>query len=251
MPVLVAGATGATGIWVVRKLLADGEEVRAVVRQKARLPDDVAGNPKCRVIETPSFLSLSDADLTNHLRGCTAVVSCLGHVGVTGIFGPPFRLVTDSAARISNSIERLQPASPVRFVMMGTVGVANPSGGDPPKGWLERFVIASLAFLIPAFADSAKCAEYFAGDLNRNRHVEWCVVRPGGLHNDDNPPEYQTFETLQSSLFDAGVTARSNVGRFMADLATSPGLWAQWKGKFPVILDKTRPANSAESKKEK
>ena len=40
------------------------------------------------------------------------------------------------------------------------------------------------------------------------------------------------------SAFVAGTTRRANVGEFMADLATKPEVWAQWKNGYPHILDK-------------
>ena len=77
--VLLLGGTGRTGGRVLRQLLGRGIRVRVIVRSGAKLLPDVAGNPTMTVIEG-SLLSLSDEELQRHLRGCDAVISCLGHV---------------------------------------------------------------------------------------------------------------------------------------------------------------------------
>ena len=61
-----------------------------------------------------------------------------------------------------------------------------------------------------------------ARDESRSRHARASVT----LH-----------DTLQNGIFNAGATARANVGEFMADLVTKPGIWQRWKNSFPHILD--------------
>lgn len=76
--VLLLGATGRTGRRVLAQLLGRGVSVRAIVRSRTGLPPELSGHPALTVSEA-SLLSLSDAELREHLRGCDAVVSCLGH----------------------------------------------------------------------------------------------------------------------------------------------------------------------------
>jgi len=87
--VLLVGGTGRTGRRVLSQLLSRGVAVRAIVRSTRGLPPELAGSPGLTPIEA-SPLSLSDEALQGHLRGCDAVVSCLGHtISVRGILGPP------------------------------------------------------------------------------------------------------------------------------------------------------------------
>ncbi len=108
--VLVVGGTGRTGRRVVEQLLGRGVSVRAIVRSAERLPAGVATNPRLTVVEA-DLLSLSDAELCGHVRGCDAVISCLGHVlSLKGIFGPPRDLVTRATTRLCRAIEAVGPA---------------------------------------------------------------------------------------------------------------------------------------------
>ena len=92
--VLLVGGTGRTGRRVLEQLLDRGVSVRAIVRSARKLPAGAADNPNLTVIEA-DLLSLGDEDLQRHVRGCDAVISCLGHViSLKGILGPPRDLVT-------------------------------------------------------------------------------------------------------------------------------------------------------------
>src|SRR5512147_32247 len=111
--VLLVGGTGRTGRRALQQLLDRGVRVRAIVRSSGKLPPEVAGNPSLTVIEA-SLLSLRDEELQQHLRGCDAVVSCLGHVlTLKGVFGSPRDLVTRATTRLCRGIEALAPPTPV------------------------------------------------------------------------------------------------------------------------------------------
>ena len=76
--VLVAGASGKTGRLLVEQLLALGHTVRVIVRASHRFPKAVLDHPNITVVET-SILDLSDEQMAELVKGCDAVVSCLGH----------------------------------------------------------------------------------------------------------------------------------------------------------------------------
>ncbi|MCP4455563.1 MAG: NAD(P)H-binding protein, partial [Planctomycetes bacterium] len=78
MTTLVVGASGATGQLLVTQLLNRGHHVRAIVRTPDALPAGVKNHEKLCVIHA-SVLDLSDADMAQHVKGCDAVASCLGH----------------------------------------------------------------------------------------------------------------------------------------------------------------------------
>jgi nucleoside-diphosphate-sugar epimerase len=77
--VLVVGATGMTGLCLVEQLLERGHEVRLVVRSAEKLSPAILNNPHTTVIKA-AVLDFSDQEMSDHVRGCDAVVSCLGHV---------------------------------------------------------------------------------------------------------------------------------------------------------------------------
>ena len=70
--VLVAGATGATGKFVVQQLLDKGHKVRVVARSKERmmnLLNDNAGGDRLSVTEA-SLLDLPESKLQELTNGC-------------------------------------------------------------------------------------------------------------------------------------------------------------------------------------
>ena len=114
--------------------------VRAIVRSAGRLPEEVSADAGLTVVEA-DLLSLSDENLRGLVQGCDAVISCLGHnTTLKGIFGSPRDLVTRATTRVCRAIEALQPARPVRFVLMSSVSVNQPAGRDTRRGRFEKAV---------------------------------------------------------------------------------------------------------------
>ncbi len=98
--ILVAGATGATGRLLTQELLNRGHRVKVIVRSAERLPAAIREHENLTVIQA-AILDLSDGELAQHVSGCDAVASCLGHnLTVKGIYGHPRRLVTDATRRL-------------------------------------------------------------------------------------------------------------------------------------------------------
>ncbi|MDP3179646.1 MAG: SDR family oxidoreductase, partial [Spirochaetaceae bacterium] len=128
--VLLLGATGRTGRCVLFELLDRGVEVRVIVRSAQRLPEGVAANVRLKVIEA-ELLSLSYEEFKDQVRGCDAIISCLGHnLDLKGIFGPPRDLVTRATERVCRAIAELRPEASVKFVLMSSVSVNRPGRLD-------------------------------------------------------------------------------------------------------------------------
>jgi uncharacterized protein YbjT (DUF2867 family) len=235
--VLLVGGTGRTGRKVMRQLLDRGVRVRAIVRSRGKLPAEGAGSSNLTVIEA-SLLSLPDEALQQHLRGCDAVVSCLGHVlSVRGVFGPPRDLVASATRRLCRAIEALRPPAPVRLVLMSSVSVNRPGGLDARRGSLERALLWVLCRVLPPARDNQRAADFLLEEIGpANVSVEWAVVRPDALLEGD-VSEYALHEGLVNSLFAPGSTNMANVAHFMCELVTNPRTWAEWKGKLPVITN--------------
>jgi hypothetical protein len=235
--VLLVGGTGRTGRRVLQQLLGRGISVRAIVRSGGRLPLDAAGNPNLTVIEA-SLLSLSDEHLQRHLRGCDAVISCLGHVlSLKGIFGPPRDLVTRATSRLCRGIEVLQPAAPVKFILMSSVSVNRAGGLDTRRGSLEKTFLRMLCGVLPPAGDNQRAADFLHEKVGAsNPFVQWTAVRPDSLLPGD-VSEYTLQEGLVNGLFAPGSTNMANVAHFMCELVTNPKTWADWKAKLPVIIN--------------
>ncbi len=241
--VLLVGGTGRTGGRVLEQLLSRDVAVRAIVRSAERLPAGVATNPGLTVVEA-DVLSLTDADLRTHVRGCDAVISCLGHtIGLKGIFGPPRDLVTQAAMRLTRAIEAEQPHAPVKFILMSSVSVHRPGGLDARRGALERMAMAVLRGLVPPAKDNQRAADFLCGEVGaENPFVQWVVVRPDTLLEGDIS-EYALHEGLVSSLAKPDSTTMANVAHCMCELVTDPNLWADWNGRLPVVVNAGTSAN--------
>jgi len=237
LSVLLLGGTGRTGGGVLQQLLARGVRVRAVVRSAERLPAEAAGHPDLTVV-VADLPSLSDEDLSAHIRGCAAVISCLGHTtSLRGIFGPPRDLVTRSVERVCRATRELRPARPVKLILMSSVSVHRRGGLDARRGRFERAVVWMLRGLVPPARDNQRAADFLYGGLGTaGPHVQWVAIRPDSLREGD-VTEYALHEGLVDSLFRPGATNMANVAHFMCELATDPEAWAAWQGKLPVIVN--------------
>lgn len=237
--VLVLGATGRTGQAALRQLLDRGVAVRAIVRSPAKLAPELARHPAVTLVEA-SLLDLGDEELRRHVRGCDAVVSCLGHViSLRGIFGRPRDLVTQAMRRVCRAIEEERPPSPVTLVLMGSVSVNHPDVREPRRTAFERAFLAVLRALVPPARDNQRAATFLAHEIGDHPSLRWVVIRPDTLR-EGGVTEYALHETLVDGLFKPGETNIANVAHFMGELVTNPTTCAAWRGKLPVIVN--RPA---------
>jgi len=239
MTTLVAGASGATGRLLVEQLLNQNHKVKIIVRSPDKLPDHLQNNNNVSIISA-SILDLSDAEMANHVNGCDAVASCLGHtLSVQGIYGKPRRLVTDAVRRLCNAIIKNNPKTPIKFVLMNTTGNSNRDLSEPIS-FAQKCVIGLLRLLLPPHVDNEKAADYLRTQIGQNNpQIEWAAVRPDTLIDENTVTDYDIHPSpIRSAIFDAGKTSRINVGHFMATLITDADMWAKWKGQMPVIYNK-------------
>jgi len=240
MTVLVVGATGATGRLLVGQLLDRGHQVRVIVRSPDRLPAAVRDRA---AVTQAAVLDLGDAEMAEHVRGCTAVASCLGHtMSWKGIYGKPRRLVTDATRRLCDAVKANRASGRTRFVLMNTAGNSNRDLRERISLG-QKCVIGLLRVLVPPHLDNEKAADYLRTEIGRDdERIEWVVVRPDTLTDEDHVTEYELHASpTRSAIFNAGSTSRINVASFMADLCTDDALWQRWKGQMPVIYNRETP----------
>ncbi|GJL92670.1 NAD(P)-dependent oxidoreductase [Hyphococcus sp.] len=239
MTILVVGASGATGRLLVDQLLARGETVRVIVRSADNLSAAARLNEKLSIINA-SLLELPDADLARHVKGCSAIASCLGHnMTFKGMFGPPRALVTDAARRLCAAVKANAPDRPVKYVLMCSSGVRN-RDLDEPVSFTQKIVIGLLRALLPPHADNENAAEFLRSEIGPNDPaIGWAAVRPDGLIDETAVSAHDAHPSpTRSAIFDAGETSRINVAHFMAELITGDAVWARWRGRMPVIYNR-------------
>ena len=150
--VLLLGATGGIGSQALLQLLDRGADVTAIVRSAGRLPREARVHPRLTALECEDgVLGMQLPELAKHARGCDAVVSCLGHrPSVQGLFGHPRKLCADSTRRACEAIGLLQPARPLKVVVVSTGLADHPDAtSDPPRGVFERLILWLLEMLLP------------------------------------------------------------------------------------------------------
>jgi putative NADH-flavin reductase len=239
MTTLVVGASGATGRLLVAQLLSRGQSVRAIVRSPGKLPDTLKNHPRLSIIQA-GVLDLSNDEMVQHVTGCDAVASCLGHnLTLKGIYGSPRRLVADATRRLCHAVRACAPARPVKFVLMSTAGISN-RDLDERVSLGQTCIIEIIRLVLPPHADNEKAAEFLRTRVGQNNKIiEWVVVRPDTLVNENAVTPYELHRSpTRSAIFNAGKTSRINVANFMTDLITNDDTWNTWKGQMPVIYNK-------------
>lgn len=239
MNILVVGATGATGRWLVKQLLDRGHAVKVIVRSPNSLPETIRQHERLTVIEA-SLLDLAAGALAEHVQGIDAVASCLGHnLSFKGIYGHPRRLVTEATRRLCTAIKANRPEKPVKFVLMNTVGNRNRDLQEPIS-FAQHLVIGLLRLMLPPHVDNEQAADYLRTQIGQHdKLIEWAAVRPDSLLDENEVTAYDIYPSpIRSAIFDPGKTSRINVAHLMAELITDDETWQKWKGQMPVIYNR-------------
>ena len=244
MTTLVLGASGSTGTHLVDQLLKKGLQVKVIVRPNTIISDTWKDNKDVQIIEA-NVLEISEDEMAEKIKDCSAVASCLGHnMSWKGIYGEPRKLVADAAHLLCNAIKKNKPNSPIRLALMSTTAYVNKDLNEP-NSFIQRIVIGLLRLLLPPHIDNEEAADYLWTHIGqKDEYIEWVSVRPYDLINEEVVSEYEVNPSpSRSVMFDPRKSRRINVGHFMAELITKDGFWEKWKGQMPVIYDKTDQDN--------
>lgn len=154
--VLVAGATGQTGQLIVSELLANGYEVRALVRDTSKARK-VLGDK----VELVQGDVKDPATLTAAFAGTDAVISAVGARGAKG----PDRPEAIDYEGVKNLVDAAVDARSRQFVLVSSRSVTQPE--NPLNKLFGNVLIWKLK----------------GEDALRASGVPYTVVRPGGLTN--------------------------------------------------------------------
>ena len=232
--VLVVGATGRTGRHVVRELLDEGYEVRVIARSPQKFAEHILEHRNLRLIEG-SILNFTDQELAACVRGCEAIVSCLGHVfSLEGIYGAPHLLCSEATRRLCEAVDRNGSRMKTKFVLMNSIGVDHPKKREG-RSWLDRGVLNLLSHTVPVQRDNEMAARYLVLRVGESHpQIQWCVVRPDALIDAD-VSAYLTEKKPSVGLFSGRPTSRANVAHFMKQLVTDEQTWKEWRFQMPVL----------------
>ncbi|WP_375748096.1 NAD(P)-binding oxidoreductase [Vibrio sp. HN007] len=244
MTVLVLGATGATGRLVVKELISRGYNVRAIVRALDRVDRDLIASRQVEVV-VANIIDLSEEQLISHVRGCEAVICCLGHnLSLNGIYGQPRKLVADTTKRVCQAITKLKPVQPVKFVLMSTSGYQNSLRGETVS-WMHKMVIQLIRKTIPPHVDNEEAAQYLQYNVSGSlSQLEWVAVRPDSLIDQPMKTEFSVHASpICDPIFASMKSSRINVANFMVELICSPQTWSIWKNEMPVLYNDQKGIN--------
>ena len=183
MKVLVIGATGGTGSALLDQLVAAGHEVRAMARREEQL--DALHERGARAV-----LGDLEGELDDAVAGVDAVCFCAGSGSKTG---PDKTLLVDlyGATRV---VDACLEHGVDRYVMLSSI-----AAGDPLRG--NEKIRHYLA------------AKHAADRILMCSDLDWTVVRPGGL-TDDEPTGRVELGIPQ--LAERGMIPRADVAAVMA-----------------------------------
>jgi putative NADH-flavin reductase len=201
MKIIVFGATGKTGLQVVRQALDAGHEVTAFVRDPARLQ---IHHPHLRV--AVGQVTTDQEAVTSAVEGHHAVISALGSAQtLQGMRSP-----TIMAKATPVIIQAMTDAGADRLVFLSSLGVGDSYAQAPPL-----LKVLYKLFLGPVYADKA------AGEqLLRDSTLNWTLVYPVLLTNGPHTGSYRSGESLK--LTGMPRISRADVAEFMLSQIQSP-----------------------------
>jgi len=207
MKILVLGATGATGRLIVAKAIAEGHNVVALVRSKAKA-DDLTG---AELIEGDAR---DAAALTRAMAGCDAVVSSLG----TAM--SPFREVTMLSTATRALVGVMERQNIRRLVCITGLGAGDSRGHG--GFFFDRLLLPLLLRKVYEDKDRQE-------DAIRGSTLDWTIVRPMVLN--DKPPRGRIKALTDLSGVHGGTIARADVADFVVQQLTAD----TWLRKSPLI----------------
>lgn len=192
--VLVAGATGKTGVPLMKILQAEGYAVRALVRDRAKAGDLGAG------IEIVEGDVTQPGTLAAAANGAAYVVSTIGASSAQ----PPNNPEAVDYGGVANLATAAKAAGVKHFVLMSSIG----AGDENPATPLNRMF--GMVLLWKGKGEQAL----------RDSGVPYTIVRPGGLV--DCEPGKEGLVVGAGDGAASGRVCRADVALVMVDALTNP-----------------------------
>lgn len=175
MKALVAGATGQTGKRIVKRLLEDGIEVRALVRDRSKAAVEFPGEVEIVVGDV-----LEPASLDAALAGCEVLLSA---TGAAPSFDPTGPYKVDYEGN-KNLVDAAKRAGVSQFVMVSSLCVSR--------------LLHPLNLFWGILYWKQQAEDYLKGS-----GVAYTIVRPGGLRNEDD--ERAIVMSSADTLFEGSI----------------------------------------------
>jgi putative NADH-flavin reductase len=171
MKLTLLGATGGTGLQVLRQACAAGHDVVAVVRDTSRLPTGLPG----LTAVTADVLDPSAID--EAVSGCDAVISAIGPRG-----RGPTTVCADSAAAAVTAMRRHGVR---RLIVVSNSGMHTDDRDGPVTRWVAKPILVRV--FADAYADMRRME-----DLVVATDLDWTILRPPMLTDGAHTTRYRT-----------------------------------------------------------
>lgn len=216
MSILILGATGRTGKWVLKEAVDKGYTVHALVRDKNKCS---MASPYLHLFEgTPS----DPVALREAIKGCETVISALNISRTSDFPWSPLRTPeTFLSKTLTHLINLCEEFSIKRLILISAWGVGDTH--DKIPAWF-RWTIdhSNIRF---AYHEHQR-----QEDLLQASKLHWTAVRPVGLFNSSKPKVVKT--SLNNHPKPSLLISRHNLARFIVDLLQSEAFIKQ----APVVF---------------
>ena len=188
MKVLVAGAHGKTARRLVRMLAEGGHEVRGLVRKEEQMPDVEADGAE------PALVDLEEEEVEGAVgqavQGCDAIVFAAGAGPGSGAARKE-TMDYGGAAKLVGAAERHGVR---RYLMLSSMGAGEPESGSEA---MQPYLFAKAS----------------ADERLKESDLDYTIIRPGGLTNEEGKGEIEAAESLGRR----GEIPRDDVARTFAE----------------------------------
>ena len=195
----VSGASGKTGWRVVEEALQRGMSVRAIVRPDSMLPPALAAAERDQRLDVQRLDLNSGETLLHALKGCTALVIATGARPSINLAAP---LQVD-AAGVQSQVQACRAVGLQRVVLVSSLCAGR---------WLHPLNLFGLILVWKRLGERW---------LERSG-LDWTVVRPGGLSEDDGRAEAEGVVFTAGNLQQSSSIPRRLVARVCLDALESP-----------------------------
>jgi biliverdin reductase/flavin reductase len=213
MKFAVFGATGQTGMHLVKQALDDGHQVTALVRN----PDKMT--VKNENLTTEAIDIFDKESFTSKLAGHDVVFSCLG-------FAPDRSGVTGYTTATKGIVEAMRSNGLKRLVACHSWYTDEKSRGEAP--WFLRWTLLPM---IKSVLNNMRETEVWLDAEAMD--IEFTVVRPPGLTNSALTTDSEIKTSVDGFLVDGAASRvpRANVAKYMMECVDKDEL----KGKGVAI----------------
>ncbi|GAB3963130.1 SDR family oxidoreductase [Actinoallomurus acanthiterrae] len=200
MRLTVFGATGRTGVQIVRQAADAGHEVTAVVRDRSRLPLDQGTRVEVVEADVMDPVAIEEA-----VKGRDAVINAIGSHDLR----QPTSVCADSARSAIAAIQAT--GEDLRLVTASNSAMAPGEGDDPFTRYLVKPVV--LSRLLQHMIDDMRRAE----GLVRASGLPWTIVRAWPT---DRPGKGAYRKAVDRNVLGGFQITRADFATAMLDAAT-------------------------------